>query len=669
MRVTLLGTGTSHGVPAIGCDCAVCRSADPRDRRTRPSILIDLGDGADRPVGVRFAAAVRYILVDTSTDLRAQALATTSAASTRSSSRTATPITCSASTRCGASTSMQRSAIPCFGDAATLADLRRMFATSSTASRAAAAAFRSCRCSRSAAPFTLGGVEIVPVPLMHGPLPILGFRLGSFAYLTDCSHDPGVVVAAARRRSHARPRRAARPAAPHAFQRRRSARGGRAPRARAHLLHAHLPRSRRTPRPARACRRAWSWPMMGWSWRSRRDDRRGHERHTGTDRLCVSSVSLALIAVRVHGRHSLSRRPAAAALDAAGARARQLRRRAPRPSQDPRPRAAASPASAARRSVVMTFDPASAARRPPRQGAAAADDQGAEARGDSPTPACRAPRSCASRPSCRAGIRRRSSRPCSSTGCGSPRSGSARTSCSATIAPATSRCCATLGARYGFKAEKIDPVRYKDFVVSSTRIRRLISEGRVDEAGALLGHQYFIDGRSCTATERGRTIGFPTANLCTENELLPPHGVYATTVTIDGVVLPSVTNIGDAADRRRVRADDRSRRTSSTSTAISTAPRSASASSSGCATSGRSSRSTCSRRRSPPTARGRACCSIAFRCRITRVCRLPSSSSPSTCRRARPARRHARARSPRRCSATSGCPADAVGDLTVSCTR
>src|ERR671919_215336 len=51
-----------------------------------------------------------------------------------------------------------------------------------------------------------------------------------------------------------------------------------------------------------------------------------------------------------------------------------------------------------------------------------------------------------------------------------------------------------LGARYGFKAEKIDPVRYKDFVVSSTRVRRLISEGRVDEAGALLGHQYYIDG-------------------------------------------------------------------------------------------------------------------------------------------------------------------------------
>jgi riboflavin kinase/FMN adenylyltransferase len=101
-----------------------------------------------------------------------------------------------------------------------------------------------------------------------------------------------------------------------------------------------------------------------------------------------------------------------------------------------------------------------------------------------------------------------------------------------------------LGSRHGFKAEKIDPVRYRDFVVSSTRIRRLVSEGRVDEAAGLLGHEYAIDGTVVVGDRRGRTIGFPTANLCTENELLPPHGVYATTVTWRGVVRASVTNIG-----------------------------------------------------------------------------------------------------------------------------
>ncbi len=101
-----------------------------------------------------------------------------------------------------------------------------------------------------------------------------------------------------------------------------------------------------------------------------------------------------------------------------------------------------------------------------------------------------------------------------------------------------------LGAQYGFKAEKIDPVRYKDFVVSSTRIRRLVSEARLDEAGALLGHQYAIDGVIVKGAQRGRTIGFPTANLETENELLPPNGVYATTMTIGGVIHASVTNVG-----------------------------------------------------------------------------------------------------------------------------
>jgi len=102
----------------------------------------------------------------------------------------------------------------------------------------------------------------------------------------------------------------------------------------------------------------------------------------------------------------------------------------------------------------------------------------------------------------------------------------------------------TLGQRYGFRADKIDPVRYKEFVVSSTRIRRLVAEGRMDEAAALLGHQFYIDGVVVEGKRRGRELGFPTANLKTENELLPPNGVYATTLTIDGIVHPSITNIG-----------------------------------------------------------------------------------------------------------------------------
>ena len=101
-----------------------------------------------------------------------------------------------------------------------------------------------------------------------------------------------------------------------------------------------------------------------------------------------------------------------------------------------------------------------------------------------------------------------------------------------------------LGSQYGFRVEKIDPVRYKEFVVSSTRIRRLIAEGRVDEASALLGRHFFIDGHVVRGAGRGRELGVPTANIESCNELLPPHGVYATTATVGGVVHPSVTNIG-----------------------------------------------------------------------------------------------------------------------------
>jgi riboflavin kinase/FMN adenylyltransferase len=102
----------------------------------------------------------------------------------------------------------------------------------------------------------------------------------------------------------------------------------------------------------------------------------------------------------------------------------------------------------------------------------------------------------------------------------------------------------TLGQRHGFRADKIDPVRYKDFVVSSTRIRRLVAEARMDEAGALLGHPYYVDGTIVEGQKRGKTIGFPTANMVTDNELIPPHGVYATTMTVDGVVHAALTNIG-----------------------------------------------------------------------------------------------------------------------------
>ena len=102
----------------------------------------------------------------------------------------------------------------------------------------------------------------------------------------------------------------------------------------------------------------------------------------------------------------------------------------------------------------------------------------------------------------------------------------------------------SLGVRYGFRAEKIDPVRYRDFVVSSTRVRRLVADGRVDEAGSLLGHHFTLEGTVTRGNGRGRQIGFPTANLATDNALLPPNGVYATAVVIDDDIHAAITNVG-----------------------------------------------------------------------------------------------------------------------------
>ena len=168
----------------------VCRSDDPRDRRTRPSILIDLGDSADRLVRVPFAAATRYILVDTATDLRAQALAhdvrrVDAIAFTHSHADHVLGLD-----EVRRYNFMQRTAISCFGDPGTLADLRRVFSYIFDGKARAGGGIPRLSLFEIGGAFSLGGVEFVPVPVMHGPVPILGYRLGTFAYLTDCNQIP-----------------------------------------------------------------------------------------------------------------------------------------------------------------------------------------------------------------------------------------------------------------------------------------------------------------------------------------------------------------------------------------------------------------------------------------------------------------------------------------------
>jgi phosphoribosyl 1,2-cyclic phosphate phosphodiesterase len=189
LRITLLGTGTSHGVPMIGCACDVCRSTDPRDQRTRPSILIEIVEqGNERQSAI--AGAVRSILVDTSTDLRAQALTfgvTRVDAILFTHSHADHILGLDEVRRFNV---LQKGAIPGYGDARTLADLRQTFGYIFDGRTAAGGGIPHILLSRLGGPFSLGGHEIVPVPIYHGQRPILGFRMRGFAYLTDCSRIP-----------------------------------------------------------------------------------------------------------------------------------------------------------------------------------------------------------------------------------------------------------------------------------------------------------------------------------------------------------------------------------------------------------------------------------------------------------------------------------------------
>ena len=197
MRVTLLGTGTSHGVPSIACDCAVCHSTDPRDRRLRPSILLDLGErsrggtASDASAAASpIASAVRYVLVDAGTDLRTQAL-----------TNNVRRVDAILFTHSHADHVMglddvrrfnmvQQTAIGCYADRCTLTDLRRMFSYVFDRQERVGGGVPQLSLFEIGGVFSIGGVEVVPIPLLHGSRPILGYRIGTFAYLTDCNHIP-----------------------------------------------------------------------------------------------------------------------------------------------------------------------------------------------------------------------------------------------------------------------------------------------------------------------------------------------------------------------------------------------------------------------------------------------------------------------------------------------
>ena len=176
-RLTILGSGTSHGVPMIGCGCEVCRSDDPRDKRLRPSMYLEVAGGPS-------------VLVDTSTDLRQQALAFDVGrvdAILMTHSHADHVMGMDEVRRFNA---LAGAAIPVFAAPPTARELRRIFRYVFEPPSQKGGGIPQLDLREIDGPFHVGALAVQPVPLLHGTMPILGFRFGSFAYLTDASSIP-----------------------------------------------------------------------------------------------------------------------------------------------------------------------------------------------------------------------------------------------------------------------------------------------------------------------------------------------------------------------------------------------------------------------------------------------------------------------------------------------
>jgi phosphoribosyl 1,2-cyclic phosphate phosphodiesterase len=176
MIVTLLGTGTSHGVPVLGCNCATCASIDPHDYRTRSSVYLQTDN--------------QHILIDTATEMRLQTIKNkvTRADFVLMTHNHADHI-------CGFDdlrrfSEMQASEIPVYGNLKTLKGITAMFPYIFDDQIHVGGGIPQIKMHEVLLPFNIAEIEIIPIPVFHGPMGILGYRIGDFAYVTDCSYIP-----------------------------------------------------------------------------------------------------------------------------------------------------------------------------------------------------------------------------------------------------------------------------------------------------------------------------------------------------------------------------------------------------------------------------------------------------------------------------------------------
>jgi len=175
MEILFMGSGTSMGVPTIGCDCAVCVSGNPRNKRTRPSLLVRT-EGKD-------------LLIDTAVDLRAQAIRE------KLKKIDAVLYTHSHADHILGLDDLrpfnfwQKMHIPCFGNQPTMESICDTFKYVFTDPQPGGSMPR-IEPHVIDGPFDIDGVRIIPLPELHGRMHVLGYRIGRLSYITDCSEIP-----------------------------------------------------------------------------------------------------------------------------------------------------------------------------------------------------------------------------------------------------------------------------------------------------------------------------------------------------------------------------------------------------------------------------------------------------------------------------------------------
>ena len=176
MQVEILGSGTSMGVPMVGCDCQVCQSNDPRDKRTRTSVFVEQNGF--------------QILIDTSADYRQQMLR---AGITDLDAVIYTHYHVDHILGMDDLRSLNifhRKSIPIYSSQETMQIIKRVFAYTFSDKIYLSDVPRVIPNVIDSKPFMIRDIEIIPIPLLHGKLAIFGFRIGDFAYCTDVSQIP-----------------------------------------------------------------------------------------------------------------------------------------------------------------------------------------------------------------------------------------------------------------------------------------------------------------------------------------------------------------------------------------------------------------------------------------------------------------------------------------------